>query len=161
MSIESFKKKYEREISKLGLRVEYLGSTKETHRWKRGKSDLDIIVYGNNISLDIKVYGILLIRDLNYEEDLGLEDVPFYHWTPIYVDSPYKYKLREIAEEGLIRQFTESIRAVTKRTTKEWWPFKYRDWWNCVEFAYNHRDGIAFLPRPCIPVPAQVLLRLL
>ena len=57
-------------MEKKGLKVEYFGSTENCRRWRKGKSDLDIFVYGDNIPLEVKVEGVLLVRDLNYELNL-------------------------------------------------------------------------------------------
>lgn len=45
--IELFKKRCKEIIEGKGLKVEYFGSTKDSVEWKKGKSDLDIFVFGN------------------------------------------------------------------------------------------------------------------
>jgi len=138
--IELFKKKYKDIMEEKGLKVEYFGSTKDCRRWRKGESDLDIFVYRNNIPLEVKVEGVLLVRELNYELNLELENVPFQHWTPIYIDSPGRLILKVISEEGIIRYFTESLRDVMKGSSIQW-PITYSEWWDIVEFAYRHRSN--------------------
>ena len=55
--IELFKKKYKDIMEEKGLKVEYFGSTKDCRRWRKGESDLDIFVYGDNIPLEVKAEG--------------------------------------------------------------------------------------------------------
>ncbi|RLF82185.1 hypothetical protein DRN48_09345 [Thermococci archaeon] len=159
--IEVFKMKYKNVMERKGLRVEYFGSTKDSAKWKKGKSDLDIFVYGDNIPLEVKVEGVLLVRDLNYELELELQNVPFQHWTPIYIDSQGRLMLKEISEEEIIRRFTESVRSVIKELSKVWWPITYQKWWDCVERAYENRLRPLPLPPPCPPIPPIVFLKIL
>ena len=56
--------------------VAYFGPTLREVDWKPGKSDLDVIVYGLGIPGEVKRYGILLIRNLNFELGMRLENVP-------------------------------------------------------------------------------------
>jgi len=156
-----FKRKYKDIMEKKGLKVEYFGSTEDSRRWEKGKSDLDIFVYGDNIPLEVKAEGVLLVRELNYELDLGLEDVPIQHWTPIYIDSPVRLVLKAISEEGIIRYFTETLRSVMKGLSSTWWPITYSEWWDTVEFAYKHRSSPLPMPPPYPPIPPAIFLKLL
>jgi len=70
------------------FKVFYFGSTGLDIKYTPGKSDLNIIVFGNNIPGWVKKIGVLLIRDFNNKLRLGLDDTPIFHHTPIYVDSP-------------------------------------------------------------------------
>ncbi len=124
--IERFKEEYTRAMQKKGLRVEYFGSTKDSKRWRKGESDLDIFVYGDNIPSNVKVEEVLLIKNLNYQFDLGLENVPFQHWTPIYIDSPGRRTLKALSEEGIIEDFTKNLRKVVKDMIRTGsWPITY------------------------------------
>jgi predicted nucleotidyltransferase len=103
--IELFKEKCKNLMERKGLKVEYFGSTRESWRWTKGRSDLDIFVYGDNIPPEVKAYGVLLIRDLNYELGLNLDDVPFQHWTPVYIDWSMRLLLKRLSEERDHQEF--------------------------------------------------------
>ena len=161
-SVEIFKDKYMKIMAeKRGVnRVEYFGSTQESQRWKKGESDLDIYILGDNISVDVKVQGVLLIRNLNYELSLDLDNVPFQHWTPIYIDSTHRRYLKELTEDQLIKQHIRELRSFAKNfTTKGLWPITYSEWWNLVEFANKYTP----LPLPPLypPIPSNLFLKLL
>jgi len=147
--ISRFRETYSREmLMKEGVsKVVYLGTTdgpKWEHEvlkeWESGKSDLDIKVYSNGIIPGrVKIDGVLLIERLNYELDLGLEDVPLQHWTPIYIDyspcppplppAPRKY-VDQLSEEEVGKRFTEGLRTQFKSFIKErGWPLKHKHWW--------------------------------
>jgi len=113
--IELFKGKYKNLMERKGLKVEYFGSTRESWRWTKGRSDLDIFVYGDNIPPEVKADGVLLIRDLNYELGLNLDDVPFQHWTPVYIDSPMRLSLKELSEEEITQEFYRACEEGSER----------------------------------------------
>jgi predicted nucleotidyltransferase len=159
--IELFKEKYKNLMERKGLKVKYFGSTRESWRWTKGRSDLDIFVYGDNIPPEVKAYGVLLIRDLNYELGLNLDDVPFQHWTPVYIDWSMRLLLKRLSEEEIIRSFTENVRKAVKEVSRFWWPFTYRQWWGLVDFAYRHRLSPLPLPPPYPPIPPLLFLKLL
>jgi len=144
--IEGFKDMYRKEmLRRRGIcKVEYFGSTKDSWRWEAGKSDLDIKVYGDDISGEVKIEGVLLVEELNYKFNLYVEDLPLQHWTPIYIDnSPAppplpplsRRQLDRLLEDELVRSFTEALRELAKMTAvKVGWPLTYKDWWNIAKF---------------------------
>jgi len=160
--IELFKKMFKDIVEKRGYRVEWFGSTKDSSRWKKGRSDLDIFVYSRiGIPSEVKAELVLLVRDLNYELGLELENVPFMHWTPIFIDSPTRFILKTLSREGIVRYFTESLRRVVKSFSNIWWPITYRDWWDIVEYAYRNRLSPLPMPPPYPPTPPSIFLKLL
>ena len=79
--------------------VEFFGSF-ETDKWRHGESDIDIIIYGQNVPGDAKYKISKLLRDLNYEYDLRLDNVHCAHPTPFFLDSPQRIKLFERTMRG-------------------------------------------------------------
>jgi len=73
-------------------KVEFFGSI-TTPAWIRGKSDVDVIVYGDNIPAKVKREIILILRELNEKYDLKLEKVRCCHPTPFFLDSPLRRQL--------------------------------------------------------------------
>ncbi len=145
--IEAFKKRYKKfMVNRQGVTdVEFFGSTKESFRWISGKSDLDIIVYGWNISSKTKIEGILFIEKLNYLLHLKLENVLVGHPTPIYIDSPQRYFL--ISFIGFSRFITDPARFLIKRNFNEKiYPFTYRSLWNYIKKLNNNESF--FIPFP-------------
>jgi predicted nucleotidyltransferase len=129
-AIRMFKLLFEEKmLSQPGVeKISYLGSTEREFDWVPGESDLDILVYGSAIPGDVKRYGILLIRDLNFELNLRLEDVPLEHPTPAYIDSPARTMLTLFAPA--LRGFTEPIRQLFKKYPP---PLTHREFWELVE----------------------------
>ncbi len=147
--INKFREIYKNEILTLpGVsEVLYLGTTKgpkwekgELREWVSGRSDLDIMVYGDGIiSGGVKIEGVLLIEKLNYELNLKLEDVPLQHWTPIYIDDspcppplpPFPRRcIDHLSEKEMGKKFTEGLRTHFKGFVREnGWPVKHKHWW--------------------------------
>jgi len=106
-------------------RVEFFGSV-NTNRWVRGRSDIDIKIYGNNISGDDKRAIELVLRDLNSKYGLGLENVRCAHPTPFFLDSPSRIELFEnmmMGHSGLV----ETGRQILKNTAPTYgviWQFE-------------------------------------
>jgi hypothetical protein len=108
--------------------VRYLGSTEREFDWVPGESDLDMLVYGSAIPGEVERYGVLLIRDLNFELNLKLEDVPLKHPTPAYIDSPARTMLTLFAPS--LRGFTKPIRQLFKKYPPL---LTHRQFWEVVE----------------------------
>lgn len=87
-NIDGFMKEFKEEITKMPhvKRVEFFGSIR-TANWELGKSDVDVIVYGDIISANIKREIVLKLRELNTKYELRLEMVRCCHPTPFFLDS--------------------------------------------------------------------------
>jgi len=95
------------------FKVFYFGSTGLDIKYTPGKSDLNIIVFGNNIPGWVKKIGVLLIRDFNNKLRLGLDDTPIFHHTPVYVDSPSRMGAMLVLFKT--SKFMEYIRLMAKQ----------------------------------------------
>ena len=141
--IEAFKRRYEKEVAGFpnvqGL--EFLGSCLESWRWRAGKSDLDIIVYGNGIQPSTKIECVLLIQRLNSELGLCLENVSVMHPTPFFIDSP----LRRAARQAIphMQEFTEPLRGFIKRFGT---PLTYAGLWAAVH-EMQRIESLPFAPK--------------
>ncbi|MCX9012559.1 MAG: nucleotidyltransferase domain-containing protein [Candidatus Methanoperedens sp.] len=80
-------------------RVEFFGSF-NTDNWKHGISDIDISIYGENISGDTKYQVIQILRRLNNKYGLMLENVRCAHPTPFFLDSPVRIQLFQQLMKG-------------------------------------------------------------
>jgi hypothetical protein len=107
--------------------IDYRGSTLESRRWTAGKSDLDILVIGSGIPGDVKIEGILLIEELNSRFGLALHRVPLLHPTPLYIDSPGRRFLAQVAPTA--QAFTDPIRSFMKTIPP---PLTHEMWWQVV-----------------------------
>ena len=86
--LERFMREFKERTEKLPNveRVEFFGSI-TTPNWKLGESDVDVIVYGNNIPGATKREIVLILRELNQKYGLQLENVRCCHPTPFFLDS--------------------------------------------------------------------------
>ncbi len=147
--IEAFKLEYREKMLKMkGIHeVHYFGSTEETDKWVSGKSDLDILVYGNNIPSRTKIYGVLLIEKLNNKLNLKLDDVTAGHPTPIYLDSPQRLLTFKLIQQT--RFITNTARIAAKSLlSREKLFFNYRTLWNAVKIA-SFLEHLPFPLTPC------------
>ncbi len=72
-------------------RVEFFGSVVERpEEWERGKSDIDVFAFGNNISGETKRLTYKLFCKLNQKYDLRLENVAVLHPLIFFIDSPFR-----------------------------------------------------------------------
>jgi predicted nucleotidyltransferase len=79
--------------------IEFFGSF-TTKKWRHGKSDIDIIVYGQNLSDNTKYKMSQLLRKLNYKYNLNLENVQCAHPTPFFLDSPQRITIFQQTMKG-------------------------------------------------------------
>ena len=69
--------------------VEFFGSVVEIPKeWERGKSDIVVFAFGNNISGETKRMTYKLFWKLNQKYDLRLENVAVLHSLIFFIDSP-------------------------------------------------------------------------
>ena len=112
--------------------VRFFGSAHETWRWRQGHSNVDIIVEGDHIPRDVKLGGVKLVEKLNYKYRLGLENTPFYHPTPFYIDSLVADPMSDILPR--LKFITMPMRAVMKAIGKAGkWPVTHEDVWNHID----------------------------
>lgn len=137
--IDAFKVQYEKEVCGLPNveSVEFLGSCLESWRWRAGKSDPDIIVYGNGILPSTKIEATLLIQRLNSELSLGLDNVSLMHPTPFFIDSPARRVARQVIPHA--QGFTEPLRTFLKTFGT---PLTYAGFWA----AFQEMKKIESLP---------------
>jgi len=137
--IDAFKEEYIREMMTDPhiSDVRFCGSARETWRWRQGHSNVDIIVEGEDIPRDVKMKGIKLVESLNYKYCLGLEKVPFYHPTPLYVDNLIAESLGYLVPK--IQFITDPVRSAMKSLGKRGdFPITHGAFW----------DRLDDLPRP-------------
>ena len=101
LNIEQFIKEFKEKVEKMPHvdKVELFGSIL-TSKWELGKSDVDVIVYGNNIPAKTKREIVLIIRDLNKKFRLQLEMVRCCHPTPFFLDSPQRIQMFQKMKSG-------------------------------------------------------------
>ena len=99
--IENFMQEFKNTVEKRSNvgHVKFFGSIL-TDNWKQGISDVDIIVYGDNINRHVKSEIRLLLRTLNDTYKLELENVRCCHPTPFFLDSPQRIRLFEDMTQG-------------------------------------------------------------
>ena len=111
--------------------VRFFGSAHETWRWRQGHSNVDIIVEGEDIPIDVRLKGVKLLEKLNYKYCLGLEKVPFYHPTPFYSDSLVADGVGYIAPK--VQFLTDPVRSVMKSLgSRGKWPISHGNYWKIV-----------------------------
>jgi predicted nucleotidyltransferase len=111
--------------------VRFFGSAHETWRWRQGHSNVDIIVEGEDIPMDVRLKGVKLLEKLNYKYCLGLEKVPFYHPTPFYSDSLAAEGIGYIAPK--VQFLTDPVRSVMKSLgSRGKWPISHGNYWKIV-----------------------------
>ena len=82
-------------------RVEFFGSVVERPKeWERGKSDIDVFAFGNNISGETKRLTYKLFCKLNQKYDLRLENVAVLHPLIFFIDSPFRRKFYAFIKSG-------------------------------------------------------------
>lgn len=86
-NIDSFMKEFTEKVEEIPSVdiVEFFGSI-HTSKWQTGKSDVDVIVHGNNIPAEIKMEIVLKLRGLNTKYGLQLEMARCCHPTPFFLD---------------------------------------------------------------------------
>lgn len=123
--------------------VEFFGSFMKDS-WRQGESDIDIAIYGNNISLETKRYIKSLFISLNEKYDLKVEKAKWMHPTPFFIDSPFRRQFKDDLGKGHIH-------------TKEYKDFmiKYgpthKFIWDNEMFIRNIDNLLPILPIPRIP----------
>lgn len=100
-------------------RVEFFGSAIDRpNEWVRGKSDIDVVVFGNNISGETKRLTHKLFWELNQKYDLRLEDVAALHPLIFFIDSPARQGLYALIKAG---QFdSPEFRKLLKMIMPKW-----------------------------------------
>lgn len=82
-------------------RVEFFGSAIDRpNEWIRGKSDIDVFVFGSNISGETKRLTYKLFWELNQKYDLKLEDVAALHPLIFFIDSPPRQGFYALIKSG-------------------------------------------------------------
>jgi len=131
--IDAFKEEYIKEMMSDPhiTDVRFFGSAHETWRWRQSHSNVDIIVEGEGIPMDVRFKGVKLLEKLNYKYCLGLEKVPFYHPTPFYSDSLAAEGVGYIAPK--IQFLTDPVRSVMKSLgSRGKWPISHGNYWKIV-----------------------------
>lgn len=94
-------------------RVEYFGSL-ETSQFRQGKSDADIIIYGDVSPRDkVKIWELL--KELNTKYRLGLETARMLHPTPFFLDTQWKETLFRALFNGHAAVVFQPFRTLGKR----------------------------------------------
>lgn len=71
--------------------IEFFGSVVVSPgKWRKGKSDIDIFLFGDNISAKTKRRYYKLFWELNEKYKLELENVPAIHPLIFFIDSPIR-----------------------------------------------------------------------
>lgn len=99
--------------------VEFFGSAIDRpNEWVRGKSDIDVVVFGNNISGETKRLTHKLFWELNQKYDLKLENVAALHPLIFFIDSPARQGLYALIKLG---QFdSPEFRKLLKMIMPKW-----------------------------------------
>jgi len=87
--LKNFRTEFENWCKQNGeiLRIEFFGSAIDRpNEWVRGKSDIDVFVFGNAISGETKRLTYKLFWELNQKYDLRLEDVAVLHPLIFFID---------------------------------------------------------------------------
>ncbi|MDP2766445.1 MAG: hypothetical protein Q8O41_03195 [Candidatus Methanoperedens sp.] len=81
--------------------VEFFGSAIDRpNEWIRGKSDIDIVIFGNNISGETKRLTYRSFWELNQKYDLRFEDVAALHPLIFFIDSPLRQVFYALIKSG-------------------------------------------------------------
>lgn len=106
-------------------RIKFFGSF-ITDRWKHGVSDIDIAIYGANISASTKYQISQILRHLNSKYGLMLENVRCAHPTPFFLDSQTKVRLFQQTMKGhsKIVEFGRDFMKHNALTYHEVWAFE-------------------------------------
>lgn len=71
------------------LKIEFFGSAiNRQNEWVKGKSDIDVVVFGSDISGETKRLAHKMFWELNSKYELELEDVAALHPLIFFIDSP-------------------------------------------------------------------------
>ncbi|OPY38188.1 MAG: hypothetical protein A4E35_00610 [Methanoregula sp. PtaU1.Bin051] len=144
-NVELFMRDFKREVENLPHieRVDFFGSILSSN-WKIGKSDVDVIVCGNDIPPTRKREIVLIFRDLNRKYGLQLETVRCCHPTPFFLDSPQRIQMFQemIKGHSHILEFGRRWLKQNAPTYKEIWAME-----DSLKITEN------FLPPIPIPIP--------
>ncbi|MCZ7385061.1 MAG: nucleotidyltransferase domain-containing protein [Candidatus Methanoperedens sp.] len=102
--------------------VEFFGSAIDRpNEWVRGKSDIDVVVFGNNISGETKRLTHKLFWGLNQKYDLRLEDVAALHPLIFFIDSPHRQVLYALIKSGKFDspEFRKLLKRILKNLPKD------------------------------------------
>ena len=81
--------------------VEFFGSVVERpEEWVRGRSDIDVFVFGNDISGETKRLAYKIFWELNQKYDLRLENVAALHPLIFFIDSPPRQLFYALIKSG-------------------------------------------------------------
>lgn len=126
--------------------VEFFGSITEPERFRHGSSDIDVAIYGE-VPRDAKHDLRLLVRNLNAKYDLGLEEAPFLHPTPFFVE-PGQERLFSVTGNGHITiKFDPAGRFLTAASSHYRSLFKdielitYAEFWRIEERYLSRLPG--------------------
>jgi predicted nucleotidyltransferase len=99
--------------------VEFFGSVVERpEEWVRGRSDIDVFVFGNDISGETKRLAYKIFWELNQKYDLRLENVAALHPLIFFIDSPFRRICYAVIKSG---QFDSlKFRTILKIIMPKW-----------------------------------------
>ena len=98
---------------------EFFGSVVERpEEWVRGRSDIDVFVFGNNISGETKRLTCKMFWELNQKYDLKLENVAAIHPIIFFIDAPQRKIFYDIIKS---KNFDNpSVRNALKKHMPKW-----------------------------------------
>ena len=98
------------------VKVEFFGSAiDKPNEWVRGKSDIDVFVFGNTVSGETKRLTHKLFWELNQKYDFKLEEVAALHPLIFFIDDlPFRREFYALFKSGNFdspefRQFLKKI----------------------------------------------------